>query len=65
MTETPYDPIRNMLFMLLLNDIKKTIIEDPQKAILKIDNHLKGLKEIFADVSEHKKELEKTNGQEG
>ncbi len=52
MADVPYDPIRNMLFTLLLNDIKKTIIEDPQKAILKIDNHLKGLKEIFKEVGQ-------------
>ena len=41
-----FDPIRNMIFRLLLNDLKNTIKEDPQKAIQKIDNHLKGLKEI-------------------
>ena len=43
---TEFDPIRNMLFMLLLNDIKNTIKEDPQKAIQKIDNYIKGLKDI-------------------
>ena len=41
-----FDPIRNMIFRLLLNDLKNTIKEDPQKAIQKIDNHIKGLKEI-------------------
>ncbi len=40
------DPIKKMLFRLVLCDLKNSIKEDPQKAIEKIDVYIKGLDEL-------------------
>ena len=60
-TPEAMDPIKKMIFRIMLCDLKVSIQEDPLKAIEKIDVYIKGLDEIEQDGKEHVNDSKSTD----